>query len=61
MDSQSVEKIIETLAEYGVPLIKLYAIISVVGAVVFIIFFFAIFIMIVKYWIDMDKKWDWRK
>jgi len=57
MVSQSVENIIETLAEYGVPLIKLYAIISVVGAVVFIIFFFAIFIMIVKHWIDMDRKW----
>lgn len=57
MDSQSVEKIIETLAEYGVPLIKLYAIISVVGAVVSIIFFLVFFIMIVKHWIDMDKKW----
>ena len=39
MVSQSVENIIDALAEYGVPLIKLYAIISVVGAVVFIIFF----------------------
>ena len=57
MVSQSVENIIDALAEYGVPLIKLYAIISVVGAVVFIIFFFAIFIMIVKHWIDMDRKW----
>ena len=57
MVSQSVENIIETLAEYGVPLIKLYAIISVVGTVVFIIFFVAVFIMIVKRWIDMDKKW----
>lgn len=57
MVSWSVEKIIDALAEYGVPLIKLYAIISVVGTVVFIIFFVAIFIMIVKHWIDMDKKW----
>ena len=57
MVSQSVENIIDALAEYGVPLIKLYAIISVVGAVVFIIFFVAVFIMIVKNWIDMDKKW----
>lgn len=57
MSEQNVEKIIEALAKYGIPLIKLYAIISVVGAVVFTIFFFAIFIMIVKHWIDMDKKW----
>ncbi len=57
MSEQNIEKIIEALTEYGIPLIKLYAIISVIGAIVFIIFFFAIFIMIVKHWIDMDKKW----
>ena len=57
MNEQNVGKIVETLAEYGVPLIKLYTIITIVGVVVFLIFFITIFVMIMKNWHDMDKKW----
>lgn len=58
MSEQSVEKIIDTLTQYGVPMFKLYTIIAIVGAVVFLIFFVVIFAIIIKGFRDMDKDWD---
>jgi len=58
MTEQGVEKIIYALEAYGIPLLKLYTIISVVGAVVCLIFFVVIFAIIIKSFRDMDKDWD---
>ncbi len=58
MSEQNVEKIIDTLAQYGTPMLKLYAIMAIVGAVVFLIFFVVIFAIIIKGFRDMDKDWD---
>lgn len=58
MSEQNIEKIIDTLAQYGVPMLKLYTIIAIVGAVVFLIFFVVIFAIIIKGFRDMDKDWD---
>lgn len=58
MSEQNVEKIIDTLAQYGEPMLKLYTIITIVGAVVFLIFFVVIFAIIIKGFRDMDKDLD---
>ena len=58
MTEQSIDKIISALEVYGIPLLKLYTIISVVGAVVFLIIFVAIFAIVIKGFRDMDKEWD---
>lgn len=58
MSEQSTEKIIEAVEEYGVPLLKLYTVMTVIGAVIFLVFFVAIFIIILKRWHDMDKHFD---
>lgn len=58
MSEQSVERIIDTLAQYGVPMLKLYTIITIVGAVAFLILFVVIFAIIIKGFRDMDKDWD---
>lgn len=58
MSEQSIEKIIEAVEEYGVPLLKLYTVMTVIGAVIFLVFFVAIFIIILKRWRDMDKDFD---
>lgn len=58
MSEQNVEKIIDTLAHYGAPMLKLYTIIAIVGAVAFLIFFVVIFAIIIKGFRDMDKDWD---
>lgn len=55
MSEQNVEKIIEALAEYGIPLIKFYAIISIVGTVLSFILFIVIFILITKNHRDIKK------
>lgn len=62
MTEQNVQMIIEALEEYGVPLLKLYAIISVIGVVVFLVFFITIFVIIIRHWKKMDEDFDrWRK
>ena len=58
MTEQGVEKIIQALEAYGIPLLKLYTVISVVGAAVCLIFFVVIFAIIIKRFRDMDKDWD---
>ena len=58
MTEQNVEKIIDTLAQYGAPMLKLCTIITAVGAVVCLIFFVVIFVIIIKGFYDMDKDWD---
>ena len=58
MSEQSVEKIIGAVEEYGVPLLKIYTIITVIGAVVFLVFFVSILVIILKRWHDMDKDFD---
>lgn len=58
MTEQSIDKIISALEVYGVPLLKLYTVISVVGVVVFLIIFVAIFAIVIKGFRDMDKEWD---
>ncbi len=58
MSEQSIEKIIEAVEEYGVPLLKIYTIITVIGAVVFLVFFVSILVIILKRWHDMDKDFD---
>lgn len=55
---QGIEKIIQALETYGIPLLKLYTVISVVGAVICLIFFVVIFAIIIKGFRDMDKDWD---
>lgn len=58
MTEQGVEKIIHALEAYGIPLLKLYTVISVVGAVVCLIFFVVIFAIVIKGFRDFDKDWD---
>ena len=55
MSEQNIEKIIEALAEYGIPLIKFYAIISIVGTVLSLILFIIIFVLITKNHRDIRK------
>lgn len=60
MTEQNVQMIIEALEEYGVPLLKLYAIISVIGVVVFLVIFITIFAIIIRQWKKTDddfKQW----
>lgn len=63
MTEQNVQMIIEALEEYGVPMLKLYAIIYVVGFVVFLVLFITIFGIIMRRWKKMDDDFDrrWRK
>lgn len=64
MSEQNVQMIIEALEEYGVPLLKLYAIISVIGVVVFLVIFITIFAIIIRQWIKTDddfNQWSGRK
>lgn len=64
MTEQNVQMIIKALEEYGVPLLKLYAVISVVGFVVFLVFFITIFVIIIRHWKNMDDDFNrrgWRK
>lgn len=58
MTEQNVQMIIEALEEYGMPMLKLYAIISVVGFVVFLVFFIIIFVTIIRHWKKMDEGFD---
>lgn len=58
MSEQNVEKIIDTLTQYGIPMFKLYTIITIVGAVVCLIFLVVIFAIIIKGFRDMNKDWD---
>lgn len=60
MTEQNVQMIIEALEEYGVPLLKLYAVIYVVGFVVFLVFFITIFATIMHQWKKMDDDFDRR-
>ena len=63
MTEQNVQMIIEALEEYGVPLLKLYAIISVIGVVVFLVIFITIFVLIIRQWKKTDDEFDmrWKK
>lgn len=64
MSEQNVQMIIEALEEYGVPLLKVYTIIAVVGYVVFLVFFITIFVTIIRHWKKMDDDFNqrrWRK
>lgn len=63
MSEQNVQMIIEALEEYGVPLLKLHAIIYVVGFVVFLVLFITIFVIIMRSWEKMDDDFDrrWKK
>ena len=58
MTEQNVQMIIEALEEYGVPLLKLYAIISVIGVVVFLVIFITIFVFIIRAWIKTDDDFN---
>ena len=60
MSEQNVQMIIEALEEYGVPMLKLYAVIYVVGFVVFLVLFITIFTVIIRQWKKTDddfKQW----
>ena len=62
MTEQNVQMIIEALEEYGVPMLKLYAVIYVVGFVVFLVLFITIFVIIMRRWKKMDDDFDrWRR
>ena len=64
MSEQNVQMIIEALEEYGVPLLKLYAVIYVVGFVVFLVLFITIFTVIIRQWKKTDddfNQWSGRK
>ena len=61
MTEQNVQTIIEALEEYGVPMLKLYAIIYVVGFVVFLALFITIFAIIIRQWKKTDDDFNkWR-
>ncbi len=60
MTEQNVQMIIKALEDYGVPLLKLYAIIYVVGFVVFLVLFITIFVIIMRRWNKMDDDFDRR-
>lgn len=61
MTEQNVQMIIEALEEYGVPLLKLYAVIYVVGFVVFLVLFITIFTIIIHQWKKTDDEFNqWR-
>ena len=63
MSEQNVQMIIEALEDYGVPLLKLYTVMAVVGFVVFLVFFITIFVTIIRHWKKMDDDFDrrWKK
>lgn len=63
MTEQNVRMIIEALEEYGIPLLKVYTVIAVIGYVVFLVFFITIFVTIIRRWKKMDDDFDkrWRK
>lgn len=46
--------------DYGVPLLKLYTVIAVVGFVAFLVFFITIFVTIIRHWKKMDDDFDRR-
>lgn len=58
MSEQNVEKVIDTLAQYGAPMLNLCTVIAAVGALVCLIFFVVIFAIVIKGFRDMDKEWD---
>ena len=62
MTEQNMEVIIKALEEYGVPLLKLYTIISVIGVVVFLVIFVFAFVTIIRQMKKMDDEFDkrWR-
>jgi len=60
MSEQNVQMIIEALEKYGAPTLKLYAIIYVVGFVVFLALFITIFAIIIRQWKKMDDEFDRR-
>lgn len=63
MTEQNVQMIIEALEEYGVPLLKLYTIISVIGVVVFLVIFVFVFVTIIRQMKEMNDEFDkrWKK
>lgn len=63
MSEQNVQMIIEALEEYGVPMLKLYTVMTVVGFVVFLVLFITIFVIIMRGWKKMDDDFDrrWKK
>ena len=64
MSEQNVQMIIEALEEYGIPLLKVYTVIAVIGFVVFLVFFITIFVTIIRHWKKMDDDFNrrgWRK
>lgn len=64
MTEQNVQMIIEALEEYGIPLLKVYTAIAVIGFVVFLVFFITIFVTIIRHWKKMDDDFNrrgWRK
>lgn len=60
MTEQNMEVIIKALEEYGVPLLKLYTIISVIEVVVFLVIFVFIFVTIFRHMKKMDDEFDKR-
>ena len=60
MTEQNMEVIIKVLEEYGVPLLKLYTIISVIGVVVFLVIFVFVFVTIIRQMKKMDDDFDKR-
>lgn len=60
MTEQNMEVIIKALEEYGVPLLKLYTIISVIEVVVFLVIFVFIFVTIFRQMKKMDDEFDKR-
>ena len=60
MTEQNMEVIIKALEEYGVPLLKLYTIISVIGVVVFLVIFVFAFVTIIRQMKKMDDDFDKR-
>ena len=60
MKEQNMEVIIKALEEYGVPLLKLYTIISVIGAVVFLVIFVFVFVTIIRQMKEMDDDFNRR-
>lgn len=61
MTEQNVQTIIEALEKYGVPLLKLYAVIYVIGVVVFLVIFVFVFVLIIRTWIKTNDDFNqWR-
>lgn len=55
MSEQGIEIIVEALEKYGVPLLKLYAIMTIIGIIVFLVIFIFTLVTVIRKMKNTDK------